>query len=241
MYGDESLRMTGAEVPHSARLVDAFSDELRKSGVNCKGYGILFKYPMLDPALTIEAKGIYCYICSYAGSEATAFPGRDKIRGDLQMCKDAYYKHYQLLLDNDYIRVEQKNLGGNSHGFLKNIYEIVERPAKFSAAPQVLSHSQAYAKIRSGGLHDTGFGYIPRAVMVDKRLSVKAKALYGYYRSFSGAGDAACPEKKDILYHLGISSKLYERLMAELVDLNKSTVKKLSHLMIGQKLLVPAD
>ena len=29
--------------------------------------------------------------------------------------------------------------------------------------------------------------------------------------------------------------------MAELVDLNKSTVKKLSHLMIGQKLLVPTD
>ena len=218
------VRMTGTEAPHSARLVDAFSDELRKSGVNCKGYGILFKYPMLDPALTIEAKGIYCYICSYAGSDATAFPGRDKIRDDLQMCKDAYYKHYQLLLDNDYIRVEQKNQGGSSHGFLKNIYEIVESPAKFSAAPLSHSHADTYARIRSGGLHDTGFGYIPRAIMVDKRLSVKAKALYGYYRSFSGAGDAACPEKKDLLYHLGISAKLYERLMAELVSLNYITV-----------------
>lgn len=221
---DDKFRMTGTETPGPARLVDDFSDELRKSGVNCKGYGILFKYPMLDPALTIEAKGIYCYICSYAGSDATAFPGRDRIRDDLRMCKDAYYKHYQLLLDNDYLRVEQKNQGGNSHGFLKNIYEIVECPAKFTAAPKIPTHSQAYARIRSSGLHAAGFGYIPRAVMVDKRLSVKAKALYGYYRSFSGAGDAACPEKKDLLYHLGISAKLYERLMAELISLNYITV-----------------
>ena len=220
----QHTRVTGIDVDRSARVVDPFPDQLRKRGVNCKGYGILFKFPMLDTALTIEAKGIYCYICSYAGSDSTAFPGRDKIMADLRMCKDAYYRHYQLLLDNDYLRVEQRNMGGNSHGFMKNVYEIVERPRKFAAQPHSPRLEDAYARIRSGGLHDGGFGYIPRAVMVDERLSVKAKALYGYYRSFSGAGAAACPEKKDLLYHLGISDKLYLRLMGELTRLGYITV-----------------
>lgn len=204
---------------------DVLCDTLKKQGINAKGYGILFKYPMLDPDLTIEAKGIYCYICSYAGSDSTAFPGQSKIMADLKMCKDAYYKHYHILQDNGYIRVTQENEGGCSHGYQKNIYEIVECPEKFSAKLSVsYHHTEAYAKIRSGGLHDAGFGYIPRAVMVDRRLSVKAKALYGYYRTFSGAGASACPERKDLLYHLGISAKLYQRLLAELAELNYITV-----------------
>lgn len=211
-------------MPHNDNTI--FSDELRKYGVNSNGYGILFKYPMLDPALTIEAKGIYCYICSYAGSDSTAFPGRERITSDLQMSKDSYYKHYQILLANDYIRVRQENRGGNSHGFAKNIYEIVEHPRKFQAQPSEPAHAESYAKIRLGGLHDAGFGFIPRSVMVDHRLSVKAKALYGYYRSFSGVGECACPEKKHLLYHLGISSKLYQRLIAELEDLNYITIEQ---------------
>jgi hypothetical protein len=49
-----------------------FIDELRIEGIKYKGYGVLPKYVMIDPDLTIEAKGIYAYFCSYAGSGNTA-------------------------------------------------------------------------------------------------------------------------------------------------------------------------
>ena len=54
----------------------SFEDQLLVEGINCMGYGIIPKYVMLDPDLTIEAKAIYAYFCSFAGSGNTAFPSR---------------------------------------------------------------------------------------------------------------------------------------------------------------------
>lgn len=41
-----------------------FIDELRIEGIKYKGYGVLPKYVMIDPDLTIEAKGIYAYFAA---------------------------------------------------------------------------------------------------------------------------------------------------------------------------------
>ena len=100
-----------------------FGDQLRIQGVNCKGFGILPKYVMLDPDLTIEAKTIYAYFCSFAGNGNSTFPGRDKILSDLPMSKDAYYKHFRQLTEQGYISVEQEI--GDRAAFGKNIYNIL--------------------------------------------------------------------------------------------------------------------
>ena len=81
------------------RLSSELCDELRTQGVLCRGYGILPKYPMLDETLTLEAKGIYALLCSYAGSGSTAFPGWQRIVGLLGVNKDTYYKHLRLLTE----------------------------------------------------------------------------------------------------------------------------------------------
>ena len=73
-----------------------FGDQLRVEGVNFKGFGILPKYVMLDHDLTLEAKTIYAYFCSFAGNGDTTFPSRSKILSDLPMSKDCYYKHFHL-------------------------------------------------------------------------------------------------------------------------------------------------
>lgn len=70
--------------------VISFGDQLKVEGINFKGFGILPKYVMLDPDLSIEAKTIYAYFCSFAGNGSATFPGRDKILSDLPMSKDAY-------------------------------------------------------------------------------------------------------------------------------------------------------
>ena len=200
----------------------SFGDQLKVEGINFKGFGILPKYVMLDPDLSIEAKTIYAYFCSFAGNGSATFPGRDKILSDLPMSKDAYYKHFRQLTDQGYITVEQQ--GGNSGAiFGKNIYTLVSNPKKFSEKPEDTKHGLAYSRIRFSGLKAAGFGMIPKAVMIDPRLPVKAKGVYAYFCSFTGSGNNAFPKKEKILFHLGIAEKTYYKFYKLLTELNYIT------------------
>lgn len=202
--------------------VISFGDQLKVEGINFKGFGILPKYVMLDPDLSIEAKTIYAYFCSFAGNGSATFPGRDKILSDLPMSKDAYYKHFRQLTDQGYITVEQQ--GGNSGAIYgKNIYTLVSNPKKFSEKPEDTKHGLAYSRIRFSGLKAAGFGMIPKAVMIDPRLPVKAKGVYAYFCSFTGSGNNAFPKKENILFHLGIAEKTYYKFYKLLTELNYIT------------------
>lgn len=202
--------------------VISFGDQLKVEGVNFKGFGILPKYVMLDPDLSIEAKTIYAYFCSFAGNGSATFPGRDKILSDLPMSKDAYYKHFRQLTDQGYITVEQQ--GGKSGAIYgKNIYTLVSNPKKFSEKPEDTKHGLAYSRIRFSGLKAAGFGMIPKAVMIDPRLPVKAKGVYAYFCSFTGSGNNAFPKKEKILFHLGIAEKTYYKFYKLLTELNYIT------------------
>ena len=202
--------------------VISFGDQLKVEGINFKGFGILPKYVMLDPDLSIEAKTIYAYFCSFAGNGSATFPGRDKILSDLPMSKDAYYKHLRQLTDQGYITVEQQ--GGTSGAIYgKNIYTLVSNPKKFSENPEDTKHGLAYSRIRFSGLKAAGFGMIPKAVMIDPRLPVKAKGVYAYFCSFTGSGNNAFPKKEKILFHLGIAEKTYYKFYKLLTELNYIT------------------
>ena len=202
--------------------VISFGDQLKVEGINFKGFGILPKYVMLDPDLSIEAKTIYAYFCSFAGNGSATFPRRDKILSDLPMSKDAYYKHFRQLTDQGYITVEQQ--GGNSGAIYgKNIYTLVSNPKKFSEKPEDTKHGLAYSRIRFSGLKAAGFGMIPKAVMIDPRLPVKAKGVYAYFCSFTGSGNNAFPKKEKILFHLGIAEKTYYKFYKLLTELNYIT------------------
>lgn len=107
--------------------MENFRDQLKIEGVNARGYGILPKMVMLDRKLTIESKAIYSYFCSYAGAGNQAFPGTKKIQEDLCIGKDRYYKHFNLLKDLGYIKVEQVR---NNKGLFKhNLYTLITNPA----------------------------------------------------------------------------------------------------------------
>ncbi len=203
------------------RLECSFEDQLRIEGINFKGFGIIPKYVMLDPDLTIEAKTIYAYFCSYAGNGNTTFPSRDKILVDLPMSKDAYYKHFRQLTDQGYITVQQEK--GDRSSFANNVYTLVSNPKKFEDKPEDTKHALAYSRIRFSGLKAAGFGMIPKAVMLDPRLTVKAKGIYAYFCSFTGSGNNAFPKKEKILYHLGITHNTYQKFYKLLTDLNYIT------------------
>jgi len=201
-----------------SRIRSELADALRLDGINCRGYGIVPKYVMLDKDLTIESKAIYAYFCSYSGAGNCAFPGRDKILADLCMSKDAYYRHYNLLLTNGYITVEQvRNTGSR---FVRNIYTLVSRPEKLGEPQANPRTEQARQQVIVAGLKSAGYGQIPKAVMTDRRLSVKSKGLYAYYAAFTGSGESAFPEKKTVLNQLRIGIHVYEKINKELQALN---------------------
>ncbi len=195
-------------------VISELADRLAVEGVYCRGYGIIPKTVMLDSDLTLEAKSIYAYFCSYSGAGNSAFPGRDKILADLCMSKDSYYKHYNMLLENGYITVEQTKTDGSR--YKNNIYTLVNRPLKFLTE----ASDREYAVIRASGLKSAGYGLVPKAVMTDRRITVKAKGLYAYYASFTGAADSAFPDKTLAVAQLGVGVHTYEKLNRELLQFN---------------------
>lgn len=113
-------------------------DVLQVQGRMTLGYGIIPKLAMQDQRLTIEAKAIYAYFCSYAGAGTTAFPSRSKILYDLKISEDRYYRHFNILKKCGYIAVEQHT--DTSGKFKRNVYTLVEmlpcNPVSSSDIPQ---------------------------------------------------------------------------------------------------------
>ncbi|ALV21033.1 DnaD domain protein [Carnobacterium antarcticum] len=61
------------------------------------------------------------------------------------------------------------------------------------------------------GVMSKGYGIIPKLVMMDKDLSIEAKAIYSYIASYAGNGVSAFPSIKKICYDLQINEKRFSR------------------------------
>jgi len=61
------------------------------------GYGLIAKTIMTDLELSLGAKGLYSYICAYAGSDGGAFPASERITKELRISKDTFTKHKKEL------------------------------------------------------------------------------------------------------------------------------------------------
>lgn len=106
--------------------MERINDLLRVEGIMSQGFGLSPKIVMRDQRLTIEAKAIYSYIVSFAGAGNQSFPGRDMMVEELGISIKRYYKHLQLLIECDYLRIEREK--GENGMFGRNIYTIVANP-----------------------------------------------------------------------------------------------------------------
>lgn len=106
--------------------MERINDLLRVEGIMSQGFGLSPKIVMRDQRLSIEAKAIYSYIVSFAGGGNQSFPGRDMMVEELGISVKRYYKHLQLLIDCDYLRIEREK--GENGMFGRNIYTIVANP-----------------------------------------------------------------------------------------------------------------
>lgn len=133
---------------------------------------------------------------------------------DLRIGKSRYYAHFKLLTDADYIRVEQ--IKNNNQEYGQNTYMLVERPVglqnKWGA------EDTRADKLRLRGIRAGGYGIIPKACMMDQRLSIQSKGMFAYFCSITGGGDIEFPSVAKLRYFLQISDKSYAKYMKELVD-----------------------
>lgn len=108
-------------------MQDKLTDLLRVEGVHAKGYGMIPKLVMQDKRITIEAKSIYSYFCSYAGAGTQAFPSVPLILEHLKIDKKRYYKHLSFLKTYGYIKIEQTRDRAGSK-FSRNLYTLCTYP-----------------------------------------------------------------------------------------------------------------
>ena len=97
------------------------NDRLKANSVNAKGFGIVPKLVMQDQNLSIGAKGIYAYFCSFAGAGDICFPTRKKMCLDLGVSNDTLGKYIKELSENGYVSIEQIKKNGK---FSHNTYTI---------------------------------------------------------------------------------------------------------------------
>lgn len=91
-------------------------------GVFADGYGFIPKSLMRDSRLTIEAKAIYAYLSSFAGSGMQSFPSVELMVKELGISRPRLYKHREQLIELGYISIQQSK--DKESKFSKNIYVI---------------------------------------------------------------------------------------------------------------------
>ncbi len=74
-----------------------------EGSIYSSGYGIIPKAVMQNQDLSIEAKAIYAYLCSFMGAGDTAFPSVRKICYDLGINVKRYYRHIDKLIELGFI------------------------------------------------------------------------------------------------------------------------------------------
>lgn len=102
------------------------SNSIKLEGIFSNGYGIIPKSIMRDTEISAEAKAIYAYLSSFAGSGNTAFPSVSLMCHELGMGENRFYKHRKQLVDKDYISIEKAQ---DEKGVWKNnVYKLVSNP-----------------------------------------------------------------------------------------------------------------
>lgn len=89
------------------------------------GYGLVYSEIMRSKQLTPEAKAIYAYLCSFAGSGDSCFPSVDLMQKELLMSSDRFYRHLRPLIAAGIVKKAQER-NGNRWG--RTVYTLNHSP-----------------------------------------------------------------------------------------------------------------
>lgn len=178
-----------------SKVQQVLQDRVREQGVNCAGFGVLPKYVMFNPDLTIESKTVFALLKSYANSDNKAYPSISLMLAQLDIGIDRFTNHIGLLLQHGYVTKEQHRAKHQKYG--NNVYTFPEQPDK-----------------------PKGYGLIPKAVMIDGRLDIISKAIYAYFCVVKDAStNISKVVRTNMLFHLGVTETTYYKYFRPLVEL----------------------
>ena len=103
-------------------LVECDEILFESTSLQSYGYGIVSQLPMKDREMSIQAKGVYSYLVSCAGSDKQTSPTKEKMCYDLGIKKvDTLTKYIKQIQARGYIKIV-KTKKGNLH--YRNVYLI---------------------------------------------------------------------------------------------------------------------
>ena len=92
------------------------------------GYGTVSKFVMQNKNISIGAKALYSYICSYAWGKNESYPTVQSITNDLCISEKTFSKYRKELEESGFITVTFKNVKGIN----RNVYTLNFTPVKSS-------------------------------------------------------------------------------------------------------------
>lgn len=187
-------------------------NKLMQEGIDYVGYGCVPKFAIISPTLNPTQKVLFGILCSMASNKNTCFPSRGLLIRLLNVSPRTYDKALKVLVEEKYIFVKKYRKQGNK--YLSNRYIINRNPSKLKT------------QINLGNHDPESFGFVPRAVVMDERLSIKSRLIYLYICVFAGDEAYACPKKDIMIYHLGMCKETYNRHYADLLKYNYITAKQ---------------
>ena len=76
-----------------------------------KGFGFAPSVVMSNPKISFGAKGLYCYLASYANNNREAFPSVNRILSELNISKPSFYKYRKELIELKLVFTKEEPCG----------------------------------------------------------------------------------------------------------------------------------
>ena len=95
---------------------------LQNTSILSDGYGLIPKKISRDKDLTMEAKAIYGYLASFAGSGGYCYPSKELMISELGTTEKRFNKNIKILKEHGYIKVHKRRKGNRNDS---NIYELL--------------------------------------------------------------------------------------------------------------------
>ena len=95
---------------------------LQSTSILSNGYGLIPKKITRDKELTMEAKAIYGYLASFAGSGGYCYPSKELMISELGTTEKRFNKNIKILKEHGYIKVHKRRKGNRNDS---NLYELL--------------------------------------------------------------------------------------------------------------------
>lgn len=138
------------------------------------GFGFVQKSIMHRKDLSIEAKGIFCFLSTYADQNGFCYPSKKTICENLGISEERFTRHMKALIDAGLVTKAQKRQEGNR--FAGNTYRLIREP--FPQFPYTENPYTENPSTGNSGMNNTKELTVPEFnITMDDNIFVRVAAI----------------------------------------------------------------